>query len=77
MPELPEVETVKESLKRHLLNKKILSVDVLYERMILTPLEDFKSSLINATISDIRRKGKYLIFIFDNEKACRQGGNER
>ena len=68
MPELPEVETVKESLKRHLLNKKILSVDVLYERMILTPLEDFKSSLVNATISDIRRKGKYLIFIFDNEK---------
>ena len=61
MPELPEVETVKESLKRHLLNKKILSVDVLYERMILTPLEDFKSSLKNATINDIRRKGKYLI----------------
>ena len=68
MPELPEVETVKESLKRHLLNKKILSVDVLYERMILTPIEVFKSSLINATINDIRRKGKYLIFVFDNEK---------
>lgn len=68
MPELPEVETVKESLKKHLLNRKILSVDVLYERMILTDINEFKDSLKNTTIKDIRRKGKYLIFVFDNDK---------
>ena len=38
MPELPEVETVKESLKRHLLNKKILSLIVAFIK------DDLKSS---------------------------------
>ena len=66
MPELPEVETVKKSLLNHLLNKKILSIDVLYSRMILTPLEDFTHDLINATIINITRIGKFLIFHFDN-----------
>ena len=67
MPELPEVETVKMSLRNHLLDKTILSVDVLYERMIKTPLDEFKSILTNVKIVDIQRKGKYLIFIFDND----------
>ncbi len=34
MPELPEVETVKNSLKELVLNKKIVSVDVYYDRII-------------------------------------------
>ena len=59
MPELPEVETVKNSLKNHLLNKTISHVDVLYNRMIKTPIEEFKSVLQNVTILDIKRKGKY------------------
>ena len=34
MPELPEVETVKNTLKELVLNKKIESVDVFYGRII-------------------------------------------
>ena len=34
MPELPEVETVKESLKRIVLGKKISKVEVFYEPII-------------------------------------------
>ena len=34
MPELPEVETVKNSLKELIIGKKILNVKVFYERMI-------------------------------------------
>ena len=30
MPELPEVETVKNTLKKQVVGKKIMSVDVLY-----------------------------------------------
>ena len=34
MPELPEVETVKEALKRKILNRKIVDVNVLYNNII-------------------------------------------
>ena len=66
MPELPEVETVKNSLKELVLNKKIISVDVYYDRIIQNvPIEYFKKSLINETFVDIKRLGKFLIFIFE------------
>lgn len=67
MPELPEVETVKNSLKELVLNKKILSVDIYYDKIIknISNLE-FKESLINEHFREIKRKGKYLIFILDN-----------
>lgn len=67
MPELPEVETVKNSLKELILNKKITSVEVYYERIIQNvSVLKFKESLINETFRDIKRLGKYLIFVLDN-----------
>ena len=43
MPELPEVETVKETLKRKILNQKIINVEVFYPKMIEYPnQEEFK-----------------------------------
>ena len=67
MPELPEVETVKESLKRNIIGKKIVNVDIYYNGIIKNVDEEtFKSSLINETVVDIKRVGKYLVFIFKN-----------
>lgn len=68
MPELPEVETVKNSLKKHLLNRTITSVEIIYPQMILTPLNEFINAFNNTKIIDISRKGKFLIFFLDNEK---------
>ena len=34
MPELPEVETVRNYLKENILNKKIINIDILYPKMI-------------------------------------------
>lgn len=63
MPELPEVETVKETLKRRLLNKKILDVKVLCLDIIEYPsVLEFKKQIINQTIVDIKRRGKWLLF---------------
>jgi len=63
MPELPEVETVKNDLRRHVLGKTIESVDVLYEKIIKDiDVETFKSALKGRTIEDVGRKGKYLLF---------------
>lgn len=63
MPELPEVETVQNDLRRHVLGKTIESVDVLYEKIIKDiDVETFKSALKGRTIEDVGRKGKYLLF---------------
>lgn len=67
MPELPEVETVKETLKTKIIGEKIVSVDVYYESMIDEASRfDFKELLIGESVCDILRYGKYLFFIFNN-----------
>jgi formamidopyrimidine-DNA glycosylase len=63
MPELPEVETVKEKLKEKIINKKIVSVDVYWPNIITDiPVVDFKNNLINQVFIDIKRRGKWLVF---------------
>ena len=67
MPELPEVETVRRTLVNWCKGKKILDVNIHY----LKVLEDidfdiFKSRIVNQTINDISRFGKYLFFILDD-----------
>ncbi len=62
MPEIAEVETVRNTLKKRILNKKIIKVDVYYEAMIESNIEDFKKNLVNQSFIDIKRRGKWLIF---------------
>ena len=67
MPELPEVETVKNSLKKIVLNKTINNVIINYENIIEYPSSnDFKKKIINEKINDIKRRGKWLMFDLDH-----------
>lgn len=66
MPELAEVQTVREVLKKQILNKKIKDIKILYDRIIENDLNFFKDSLINNKFIDIKRRGKYLIFETEN-----------
>jgi len=66
MPELPEVETVRQTLKQFVLNQKIQSIDVYYEKIIDGDTQEFINALTHQTIQDIDRIGKYLIFILDD-----------
>lgn len=67
MPELPEVETVKETLKKLVIGKKIVNVTINYDNIIEYPVVDtFKKEIINETINDIKRRGKWLVFDLDN-----------
>lgn len=67
MPELPEVETVKNALKRLVLNKKINNVDIRYNNIIAYPSpEEFKEKIKNQTINNITRRGKWLMFELNN-----------
>lgn len=67
MPELPEVETVKETLKTKILNHRIDDVIIFYSGIIHDILpEVFKTKIIGQHVRDIRRKGKYLLFDLDD-----------
>lgn len=67
MPELPEVETVKNGLKIKVLNQKITDCKVLYGGIIAYPnKEEFIKEIINQSINDITRRGKFLMFELDD-----------
>lgn len=65
MPELPEVETVRNTLKKQILGETITKVEIFYDKM-LYPNKDAFYKLVNQTFRDIRRYGKYLFFILDD-----------
>ena len=62
MPELPEVETVKNVLIPIVKNQTITGIDVLRVSTIHGDIEEFKSTLIGKTFLDVSRIGKFLIF---------------
>ena len=62
MPEIAEVETVRNTLKKQILNKKISDVNIIYSKMIESNLDDFKKNLIGNEFVDIKRRGKWLMF---------------
>ncbi len=62
MPELPEVETVKNELLPRVVGHRITGVTLLWEGIVKEPsVEDFRSRITGQEITDITRHGKYLI----------------
>jgi formamidopyrimidine-DNA glycosylase len=67
MPELPEVETVKNILNSKIKGVTIKDVKLHYKNIIEYPTSDiFIKKIINQKINDIQRKGKWLMFELDN-----------
>ncbi len=66
MPEIAEVETVRNTLKMRILNKKIVNVNIIYPNIIESDKDEFKKVLIGNEFVDILRKGKWLIFELHN-----------
>lgn len=68
MPELPEVETIKNTLKQFVIGKKITDVSVYWSNIVKRPddVEQFKLELTGQTIQDITRNGKFLLFQLDD-----------
>lgn len=67
MPELPEVETVKNTLHELVHGKKIIDVKIIREKTIDGDINNFKKSLIVSTITSFERIGKFIIFHFDKD----------
>lgn len=67
MPELPEVETVKNTLRKQVLNKVIETSTVYWDNIIAYPeVEEFNKKIKNQKITDIKRRGKWLMFELDS-----------
>lgn len=67
MPELPEVETVKETLKRQILHRKIIGVRMYYPKLIEYPTStEFETRIIGETIQNMHRRGKWILFELDH-----------
>lgn len=66
MPELPEVETVKNALSRLIIGKTIREIDVRTPKIIKnTTSDNFVNQLIGQTFTNVRRRGKYLFLDLD------------
>ena len=62
MPELPEVETVKNELLPYVIDRRITAVTLIWEGIVKEPsVEEFRSRIIGQKITGIERRGKYLI----------------
>ena len=67
MPELPEVETVRRGLQRHLVGRRIERVDVGRERTVRrTSREALVDGLSDTVIVAADRRGKYLLLPLDS-----------
>ncbi len=67
MPELPEVETIKESLKQKIVFKKIEDAEILCPKLIKFPEPAcFLKSIKSKKIKSMERRGKYLIAKLSN-----------
>lgn len=63
MPELPEVETVKNELAPYVIGRKISGVTLVWEGILKEPsVGEFHSRIAGQQITGIERRGKYLFF---------------
>jgi formamidopyrimidine-DNA glycosylase len=65
MPELPEVETVRRGLERHVVGQKITAVDQLHRRALNPKSISNLDVLKGARIESVERRGKFLWFLLD------------
>ncbi|HKL17205.1 MAG TPA: DNA-formamidopyrimidine glycosylase [Patescibacteria group bacterium] len=69
MPELPEVKTTVNGLKKYLVGKTIKKVWTDWEKMVKKPADFsyFKSTIKDKKIKDIIQRGKNIVFLLSND----------
>jgi len=69
MPELPEVETIKNELLPHIVGRQVTGVTLFWEGIVRQPsVKEFYSRLIGQRLTGLARRGKYLIFSLTSTK---------
>ena len=68
MPELPEVEIVKQSLEKRVINKSINSVLIKNKNLRYKIQDNFIAKIRKKKILKVLRRSKYLILEFEKEQ---------
>jgi formamidopyrimidine-DNA glycosylase len=68
MPELPEVETIKNELYGNVVGRHITSITIDDPKPVQNPLDEFTRGVSGQKIEELYRRGKYLIFKLSNKK---------
>lgn len=66
MPELPEVQTVLNTLETKIKNRRIVDIKILYKPIVECSTRTFKKQLIGQRFRKFKRRGKYLLFEMDD-----------
>jgi len=70
MPELPEVETIKNELSPWIVGQSFTGVTISDERIVAEgSAEEIRRGLIGRTVESLGRRGKYLIFCLSNGRS--------
>ena len=67
MPELPEVEVVKQSLEKYILNKTLFKIIVKNKNLRFPVPNNLSKKLSNRKILNISRLSKYIVIEFQSE----------
>jgi len=67
MPELPEVETVRCGLAKHLIARTLTAVEIRQSRLRWAIPTGLADSITGSRVSGIRRRGKYLLWDLSND----------
>jgi len=63
VPELPEVETVVRGLQNTIVGESIADLEIPWEKALVA--DDPYESIVGKSISQVRRRAKYIIIHFD------------
>ena len=66
MPELPEVQTVLDTLESKIKDREIVDIKILYEPIVECSKKTFRKKLIGQHFRSFKRRGKYLLFEMDD-----------
>jgi formamidopyrimidine-DNA glycosylase len=72
MPELPEVETVRDGLERHVVGRTVDAAQVLHPRAVRRDLKGpsgFEAAMAGRSLEKAERRGKYLWLTLDDNEA--------
>ena len=70
MPELPEVEVIRQGLQKHLPGRQIAAVKTNHKKLRLpVPMKQLAQYIIGARVASVGRRAKYLLINMDNGAA--------
>ena len=62
MPELPEVETIRRSIRAQVEHTTVLGCDVLWSKTVALPsVSEFSQKIVGQSILEVNRRGKFIV----------------